>query len=63
MAILAFPRTGTNFLASSLGSLPGVTFHPEPFNPNSVHLASGAQNVLKEARDGDPLGFLAQARA
>jgi hypothetical protein len=58
VAILAFPRTGTNYLASSLGSLPGVTFHPEPFNPNSVHLASGVQNVLKAERDAAPLAFL-----
>jgi hypothetical protein len=60
VAILAFPRTGTNYLASSLGSLPGVTFHPEPFNPNSVHLAQGPQNALKDDRDADPLAFLAR---
>lgn len=58
IAILGFPRTGTNYLASSLGSLPGVTFHPEPFNPNNVHLATGARNALKPERDADPLGFL-----
>ncbi|MEO3474417.1 hypothetical protein AAFN86_21295 [Roseomonas sp. CAU 1739] len=58
VAILGYPRTGTNYLASSLGSLPGVTFHPEPFNPNRVHLASAAQDATKAARDADPLGFL-----
>jgi len=58
VAILGFPRTGTNFLASSLGSLPDVTFHPEPFNPSAVHLASGSRVVPKEERDADPLGFL-----
>lgn len=58
VAILGFPRTGTNFLASSLGSLPGVTFHQEPFNPASVHLATGVQNALRDERDADPLAFL-----
>lgn len=58
IAILGFPRTGTNYLASSLGSLPGVTFHQEPFNPASVHLATGPRNELKDQRDADPLGFL-----
>ncbi len=58
VAILGFPRTGTNLLASSLGSLPEVTFHPEPFNPRSVHLAQGPQPALLAERDADPLGFL-----
>lgn len=58
VAILGYPRTGTNYLASSLGSLPGVTFHPEPFNPNRVHLASMPDPAMKAARDADPLGFL-----
>ena len=58
VAILGFPRTGTNYLATSLGSLPGVTFHPEPFNPASVHLAEGVRDALKAERDADPLGFL-----
>ena len=58
VAIIGYPRTGTNFLASSLGSLPGVTFHPEPFNPNRAHLASGPSETMKAERDADPLGFL-----
>lgn len=58
VAILGFPRTGTNYLASSLGSLPDVTFHTEPFNPSGVHLAHGSRNALKAERDADPLAFL-----
>lgn len=60
LAILGFQRTGTNFLVSSLASIPGVTLHPEPFNPRSVHLAHGRRDALKDERDADPLGFLAR---
>ncbi|MBW6398622.1 hypothetical protein KPL78_12225 [Roseomonas sp. HJA6] len=58
IAIFGYQRTGTNFLVSSLDSIPGVTFHPEPFNPAAVHLASGRRDALKAERDADPQGFL-----
>jgi len=58
IAIFGYQRTGTNFLVSSLDSIPSVTFHPEPFNPGAVHLANGRRDALKAERDADPLGFL-----
>ncbi|HWT09344.1 MAG TPA: hypothetical protein VN329_09270 [Roseomonas sp.] len=63
VAVLGYPRTGTNLLASGLSSLPAFTFHPEPFNPKGVHLARGIPRPTPEERDADPLAFLRRLEA
>lgn len=68
--ILAAPRSGSNMLCSMLDSHPDILCHHELFNPAGIFYAlpmrESDQQTEQEmrqrmqARDHDPLGFLAQ---
>jgi LPS sulfotransferase NodH len=69
-AILAAPRTGSNWLCSMLDSHPEILCHHELFNPAGIHVAiswrGGAVDVdavlgTHAERDRAPLAFLDRA--
>lgn len=65
-AILAAPRTGSNWLCTLLDSHPQVLCHHELFNPEGIHLAQSvrrrrfALGSLAQ-RERDPVAFLERA--
>jgi LPS sulfotransferase NodH len=69
-AVLAAPRTGSNWLCSMLDSHPEILCHHELFNPAGIHVAlswrGGAVDVdavlgTQAERDRAPLAFLDRA--
>ena len=69
-AVLAAPRTGSNWLCSMLDSHPEILCHHELFNPAGIHVAlswrGGAVDVesvlgTQAERDRAPLAFLERA--
>ncbi len=59
-AILAVPRTGSNWLAHLLQSHPDVLMHPEPFRLGRLDAAlpEAERDAAILQRERDPVGFL-----
>jgi LPS sulfotransferase NodH len=63
--IIGAMRTGSNFLETTLNSVPGVAGHGELFNPEFIGRAQQTELLGYDlaARDAEPLQFLAKVRA
>ncbi|MBN1121880.1 MAG: glycosyltransferase [Anaerolineae bacterium] len=63
IAVISWPRSGSNHFVSLLNSHPGIECHGELYNPNGVWTRPQKETYTIEERDADPIRFLEELAA